>query len=288
MKSTEIDSAMRTLLRHLFVNMPWSYIGQFMDLVVENRMNVEVGFSAADLESCSPADLCATVARIRQAGGRISFHGPFWDLISGSVDPEIRRVARARFDSLFQLVERVLPERIVLHTGFDPRHHRGRRREWIENSLSTFEPFVRRAELLKCTLVIENVFEEDPQLHRELLERMNSAFVGFCLDLGHQHSFSQTPLDKWLQAVWPYLKEVHLHDNDSASDDHLPVGAGTIDFDLLFDFLIDKKITPLLTVEPHTVEHLFETLAGLAGLASFDRFLGACRENDSGVANGFS
>lgn len=279
MKSREIDSGMWRVLRQVFVNLPWSYMGRFIDLFLENGMNVEVGFTAADLESCSPGDVRAVVARIRGKGGRISFHGPFWDLNPGSVDPGIREITRLRLESLFQLVETVVPEQVVLHTGFDPRHHRAHRREWIENALSTLEPFARRAERLNSTLVLENVFEEGPELHLELLERINSARLGFCLDLGHQHSFSETAMDRWLQATWPYLKEVHLHDNDSSCDAHLPVGAGTIDFDKLFGFLIEKRISPMLTVEPHTVEHLYETVAGLARLSSFDDFLGACREN---------
>ncbi|MGC9196656.1 MAG: sugar phosphate isomerase/epimerase family protein [Syntrophobacteraceae bacterium] len=273
MKCLDIDLAMRKVLRHVFVNMPWSYRGLFIDLVVENRMNVELGFAAADLESCSPGEVCEAVSRIRQRGGKITFHGPFWDLNIGSVDPAIREVARSRFESLFCLIQAVLPERVVLHTGFDPRHHRSQRGEWVENALLTLEPFVRRAELLDSTLVFENVFEEDPALHLELLERIKSRQVGFCLDVGHQHAFSKTALDIWLQAVWPYLKEVHLHDNDSSLDAHLPVGSGTIDFDLLFGFLLERGICPLLTIEPHTVEHLYETLAGLARLASFDAFL---------------
>lgn len=279
MKSSEMDSAMRTVLRQVFVNLPWTYMEQFMDLVVENRMNIELGFTAADLESCSPGDVCAAVGQIRETGAGISFHGPFWDLNPGSVDPGIREVSRSRLDSLFLLVERVAPEQVVLHTGFDPRHHHGHRREWLENSLSTLGPFARRAESLGCTLVLENVFEQDPELHLELLAGIKSPVMGFCLDLGHQHAFSETTLDKWLDATWPYLKEVHLHDNDSSFDSHLPVGNGTVDFDRLFGFLIEKKISPLLTVEPHTVEHLYETLAGLARTASFDDFLGACRQS---------
>ncbi|MDR3569155.1 MAG: sugar phosphate isomerase/epimerase [Syntrophobacteraceae bacterium] len=285
MKSREIDSAMRTVLGQVFVNMPWSSIGQYFELVVENRMNVELGFSASDLESCSPGDVCDAVSKIRETGGRVSFHGPFWDMISGSIDPLIRKVCAQRFDSFFQLVERVLPERVVLHTGFDPRHHLGHLGQFIDNCFSTFDPFVRRAELLKCPLAIENVFEEGPQLHVELLERLNSSCLGFCLDCGHQHSFSRTPLEEWLQATWAYLKEVHLHDNDGSSDAHLPVGAGTVDFDYLFGFFVQKRIAPLLTVEPHTVDHLYDTLAGLAGLASFDHFLGACRKDSSSGKN---
>ena len=121
-------------------------------------------------------------------------------------------------------------------------------------------------------LVLENVWEEDPELHLELLEKMKSCWFGFCLDTGHQHSFSTTTMDKWLQTVWPYLKEVHLHDNDGSYDDHLPVGAGTIDFTRLFNFLSEKGISPVLTIEPHTIEHLYETLTGLAAMVSFKNF----------------
>jgi sugar phosphate isomerase/epimerase len=273
MKSRGIDLEMRNVLRHVFVNMPWNHRGNFMELVLENHLNIELGFSAADLESCSPGEVHDMVGRVRDRGGKITFHGPFWDLNLGSVDSAIREVVRSRFDRLFQLVETVLPERVVLHTGFDPRHHRGQRVEWMENALATLAPFVRRAEAVGVTLALENVFEDDPQLHVELLERIKSTRLGFCLDMGHQHSFSRTPLDQWLEATWPHLKEVHLHDNDSSFDAHLPVGAGTIDFDLLFGFLIARRVSPLLTVEPHKEEHLYETLSGLARLASFDHFL---------------
>jgi sugar phosphate isomerase/epimerase len=119
---------------------------------------------------------------------------------------------------------------------------------------------------------------------------MKSPWFGFCLDVGHQHSFSRATLDKWLHATWPYLKEVHLHDNDGSFDDHFPVGSGTIDFDYLFRFMGEKNISPILTMEPHTIEHLYETLAGLAAKASFNEFV-AVRRTDrrpEGEANGNS
>ncbi len=271
-KGNEISSAMHAVLGHVFVNLPWNDMGRYIDLVLENKINIEIGFGADCLERGQTGIVCDTVSRMRGGKCRFTVHGPFWDLCSGSIDPGIREVTRSRFSSLFDLAEEIRPEQIVCHTGFDPRHHRGHRRTWIENSLSILEPFVRRAEILKIPLVIENVWEQDPGLHLELLERMKSQWFGFCLDTGHQHSFSATTMDKWLQAVWPYLKEVHLHDNDGSYDDHLPVGSGTIDFNYLFNFLSNKAVSPILTVEPHTVEHMYQTLAGLAAMASFNDF----------------
>jgi len=268
---------MRAVLGHVFINMPWNYLDRYMDLVVENGINVEIGFGAEELEGVSTGTVGAVVGRMRDKGCRITVHGPFWDLCFGSVDHRIREVAVSRYGSLLDLMEEIRPERIVCHTGFDPRHHRGHRRTWIDNGLSTLTPLVRRAETLRTPLVLENVWEEDPSLHLELLERMKSPWLGFCLDTGHQHSFSKTTLDKWLEVMWRHLKELHIHDNDGAFDSHLPVGSGTIDFDYLFNFLREKGVSPVLTLEPHTAEHMIETVAGLAAMASFNEYVNSRR-----------
>lgn len=277
LRGHEISPAMRAVLRHVFVNMPWNYLNKYIDLVIENGMNLKIGFGADELERVSAGTVSAVVERLRGKGCRITVHGPFWDLCSGSIDHRIREVTQSRYGGLLDLVEEIRPERIVCHTGFDPRHHRGHRRAWIDNSLSTWAPLVQRAETLRTQVVLENVWEEDPLLHLELFAEIKSPWLGFCLDTGHQHSFSKTTLNKWLDALWPHLKEVHIHDNDGAWDSHLPVGAGTIDFDYLFNFLAKKGISPVLTVEPHTVEHMTGTLAGLAAMASFHDYVGAGR-----------
>jgi sugar phosphate isomerase/epimerase len=269
---SRIGPAMRQVLEQVFINMPWRFMGQYIDLILENTINIEIGFGADDLESYSANAVCDVVGRIREKGSRITVHGPFWDLCSGSIDAEIRKVTLSRLSSLFDLVETIRPEQVVCHTGFDPRHHGGHRREWADNSFSMWESLVRRAEILRVPLVLENVWEQDPELHLELLEKMKSPWFGFCLDVGHQHTFSHTTLDGWLKSTWPYLKEIHLHDNDGSSDAHFPVRSGTIDFDYLFRFLSERKILPVLTMEPHTIEHLYETLAGLSSTDSFNEF----------------
>ncbi|MHC1726324.1 MAG: sugar phosphate isomerase/epimerase family protein [Syntrophobacteraceae bacterium] len=246
---------------------------QYLDLILENSLNVEIGFGAEDLEEDSAADLLGIIPMLRERGCFITAHGPFWDLCPGSVDPGVREVSRLRLHKLFDLMEKVSPSQIVCHTGFDPRHHRGHRRIWIQNSLIIWEPLVRRAEALNAPLILENVWEEDPEVHLDLLRRINSPWFGFCLDIGHQHAFSRTALGEWLDATAPWLKEIHLHDNDGSFDDHLPVGMGNIDFDFLFSFLGAENICPILTLEPHTEEHLYRSLSGLAEMASFRDYL---------------
>lgn len=259
----QFDEQMLKLLRCVHVNTPWRYLLEHMEIVLENRINVEVGFDAEGLDSAPRAELKCVAARLSDRGCRATLHGPFWDLSPGSLDPLVRRVTRHRLDQLFEMVRVFSPVQIVCHTGFDPRHHDGYRNVWMDHSCETWESVVKKSEDLKVPLLIENVWEDDPGIHMELFSRLDSPYFGFCLDVGHQHSFSKSSLTVWLEALWDRLVELHLHDNDGTRDTHFPIGQGTIDFTGLFNFLEGVNRDPLVTLEPHSEEHLAETLSGL-------------------------
>ncbi|MGV8074455.1 MAG: sugar phosphate isomerase/epimerase family protein [Syntrophobacteraceae bacterium] len=251
------------LLRRVHVNMPWTYLPEYLELVLELGMNVEIGFAAEALDAATHSDLASTSALLHRAGCGLSLHGPFWDLNPGSIDPLVRQATRFRLQQFFECAEILQPARVVCHTGYDPRHHQGHKQQSLENSLEFWEPLVKKAESYKIPLQIENVWESDPEYHKELLGKINSPYFRFCLDVGHQHAFSETPLALWLEELTEFLGEIHLHDNDGARDSHLPVGEGNIDFTLLFEVLEAKKSSPLLTLEPHRPEDLPKTLQGL-------------------------
>ncbi len=59
--------------------------------------------------------------------------------------------------------------------------------------------------------------------------------------------------------IKPYIKELHLHDNSREGDDHLAIGDGSFDFELLFDEL--KGIDCAYTIEAHTVESVKKSLS---------------------------
>lgn len=270
---TAISPEARAVLAHVYINMPWNYLDRFRGLVLDNGINIEIGFAAEILDKTPVAEIAGVVETFRSKGCRITVHGPFWDLCTGSIDPEIRKVSRSRLGQLFEVIERILPDRVVCHTGFDPRHHRSHREAWIQNSLAGWEPLVKAAERLQVPLLVENVWEEDPGLHVKLFETIDSPWFGFCLDTGHQNAFSKTPLNAWLDATARFLKEIHLHDNDGSFDFHLPIGDGNIDFDFLFAFLRQREVHPVLTLEPHKEEHLYRSLQRLAQMDSFRAML---------------
>lgn len=243
--------------------MPWKFLPDHLEAVLALGLNLEIGVGGEDLDRVPRSEFRAMADRLHKSGCRLTLHAPFWDLSPGSIDPLIRQVSIFRMHQFFDLFTIFQPTQVVCHTGYDPGHHGTYREQWIERSLSVWEPLVERAERLKIPVLLENVWEHDPQLHRELMERVNSQFFGFCLDVGHQHSFSKSPLSVWLEALWMFLREIHMHDNDGSQDSHLPMGWGTIDFPLLFDFLEYREIAPLLTLEPHPSALFVDSVLGL-------------------------
>lgn len=257
------DGPARRVLGQVHVNMPWKRIGQYLDLIVALGMNVEIGFGGEEMDFADPSELQRVSEALKAHGCAVSLHGPFWGIEPGCLDPLVREVAARRIGQFLDLALVFQPVRLVCHTGFDPRHHVDYRDFWLDKSHGFWTPMVERAREMGVPLLIENVWEKDPSFHVALLDRIDSPHFGFCLDVGHQHSFSETPLPIWIDALSNRLMEIHLHDNDGSHDHHWPVGAGTIDFRGLFGLLSTHGIVPLLTVEPHTEADLIQTLAGL-------------------------
>jgi sugar phosphate isomerase/epimerase len=264
MERFQFSAEDRKVLKMVQVNMPWRHLPRYLELILSNRINPEIGFGGEELDHATRSECRAVAEKLRRHGCRLTLHGPFWDLCTGSVDPLIRQVARFRLQQFFDLMSILNPVQVVCHTGYDFRHHGFDRKGWLERSLSIWEPLVEQAERMQIPLLIENVWEDGPELHLELLKRASSPYFGFCLDVGHQHSFSRTPLSVWLESLVDFLGEIHLHDNDGRRDAHLPVGKGNIDFEFLFRFLRSRGKSPVLTLEPHNEADFQETLSGLA------------------------
>jgi len=113
-----------------------------------------------------------------------------------------------------------------------------------------------------------------------LLEALPPGRVGFCFDTGHFNAFAQAPLDAWMDALGHRLFEVHLHDNQGALDEHLPVGDGNFPFNRLFDLLKERSLRPILTVEAHSERNLAKTLSNIKALGLLDGFADPCATGD--------
>ena len=92
-----------------------------------------------------------------------------------------------------------------------------------------------RAESLGIHLCLENMFPRyrsftEPEAFADIFERLPG--LGLTLDTGHANigSNGNRRLLAFVKALGSRIGHVHLSDNFATSDDHLPLGQGTINF----------------------------------------------------------
>ena len=244
----------------IHINVPYSMLLQRIDFVLQNRIYPEIYFSAEDLDAYHEKDVKHLAETLQGNALETTLHGPFMDLSPGGVDRKIKEVTSDRFLKTIELANFFKPKMIVLHPGYEKWKFDGNVKLWLESSLQTWRPLVKKAEGLGLALAIENVFEETPDSLATLLNEIDSPHFRFCFDTGHHHLFSKTPLPIWFEVLGRYLREVHLHDNHREMDEHLPVGEGGFDFDRFFNLLLQFGLNPIYTIEPHEEAHLWRGL----------------------------
>jgi sugar phosphate isomerase/epimerase len=245
------------------IHIPYDRLSLHLEFIRRHRLNLEIFFSAETLDTLSKNDL-ESLLRDLDYGPSLSIHGPFMDLSPGAVDNKIREVTRRRFDQVFDVAVSLKPKSIVFHSGYEKWKYALKVDVWLSKSLEFWQPLAARAEDLGTTIAIENIFEDQPDNLAALASGMASPFFGLCFDTGHCNLFTAVPLRVWLDKLSHYLVELHLHDNDSSADQHLPIGEGTFDFNNLFDTLHDKNL--IYTVESHSPEKVLRSIKNLENL----------------------
>jgi sugar phosphate isomerase/epimerase len=233
----------------LHVHVPCSLLEQNLDLLVKQRLQPEIAFKWEDLEN-PPARLLDCCARLRKEGLGVVLHGPFMDLNPGALDPLVREATRLRFCQTLDLATRCGARLVVFHPGFDRWRYGGRTDLWLEASLSFWPSLIEQAAARGVLLALENIFDQYPEPLATLMDQLDSPWLGHCFDVGHWNIFAKVTLREWIDAVGRRLVHLHLHDNDGASDAHLPAGEGNIDFDSLFRLLdtLPQQLTATLEI----------------------------------------
>jgi sugar phosphate isomerase/epimerase len=239
-------SFMNEIIRRFQVNIPFTtlyetHLPRFLQLGI----NPEIGFDAAALDQFTKADYEDTAKKFFSKNLTITLHAPFMDLNPGSPDSSIRDVVRHRFHQFSDLIPIFHPKNVVCHTGWDDRGYRGLKEEWIQYSLDLWSWLAERTRKQGSLLVLENVYENDPDDFLDLFQRLKDLGFGFCLDTGHQADFGRVPLSNWLDSFGSHIRQVHLHDNHGDPDEHLALGRGNIDFLALFKWIKNKTANPL-------------------------------------------
>ena len=167
-------------------------------------------------------DIIASYGRYRGSFMQDTMHGAFLDVTIHSSDPLIREASMLRVRQSMEIAARMKLRGVVFHTG----------------RLADF--FTELAgQYPNQQIYMENMFDEAPDIIAGLAEQMRDVEnFGICLDYAHA-MLSGRSGQEWIETLAPYIRHIHINDNDLVNDLHLPVGDGCLDF-REFDRLIRR------------------------------------------------
>ncbi len=246
--------------RSIHAHVPYPRLSEYLGYLITHDINPEVYFPAEALDRVVWEKLSAQADSLHAAGLKTTIHAAFMDLNPGALDASIRDATRKRFLQVFQAAELLKPRVIVFHPGYDELRYGSNRLDWLKNSIDFWQEFIPTARQLGCVIGIENIFEKEPSTIKMLVEAIDAPCLRHCFDVGHWNMFTTVQMEEWFSELGPFIAEAHIHDNHGRADEHLPLGEGKIDFDLLFGLLDLYAPDAVCTIEAHTIERLERAL----------------------------
>jgi len=261
---TNSETDMRDILKKIQVHVPFSLLKEkLLPMVIREGINPEIAFNHLDLDRFRRTDFRETADRLAGEGLSVTFHAPFLDLRPGAIDPMIRRVTVERLRRVFELLPLFRPRSIVCHPSFDEKYYISNEAQWLAGSLETWNDLIGAVRGTETVIALENVYERCPQQLRPLFDAVDSPHVRFCFDTGHANTFGSAPYTEWMETLGDRLGQIHLHDNDGTTDQHLPVGEGNFPFRDFLALIRDRQLKPILTVEAHSERGLRRMLENI-------------------------
>ncbi len=234
----------------LVVNAPYRLVRERIGLIRKLNVGVEIYFNNDMIDEVTDGDVKETAKILRSEGIECSVHAPFMDLSPGGVDKSVRKITRDKLKKTATMANLLGAAGMVCHPGYNKWFFGENVDLWVRGSIETFSEVLAEAGD-KLAVMLENIFEEEPDTIYELLRHFDGRNLYSCFDSGHFNLFSKVTLDKWFSVLGKHIREMHLHDNYGARDDHMPLGLGTFPFRDLKAFLQAHRESLILTAEVH-------------------------------------
>lgn len=255
----------------LYAHTPWQRRHEFLPFLIQHKLNPELYLSAQILEQITPLQVQELRTTLHDHGLQCTLHAPFAGMDPGSTESATREATRRGLQQTLRLAMQLQPRVVVFHSGCTGQRSQAELDRWIAASISFWNEQIPLLVQTDTVIALENIFEQGPTALRQIIEGVRNRRVRHCFDIGHFNLKGTVSLKEWFQELGRYCVECHLHDNHGSSDDHLPLGEGTIDFTWLTGLLRQHAPAAILTLEAHTPERLQRTYAALQPLLGIKR-----------------
>ncbi|MBR2949362.1 MAG: sugar phosphate isomerase/epimerase [Lachnospiraceae bacterium] len=158
-------------------------------------------------------------------------HGPFNELFPCAIDRKVRALAAERYRQAIALAKEYGAKKVIFHSGYYERLYYP---VWfIEQSILFWKDYFKEDPGVE--IVLENVFEEEPQMLADIVSSVNHPNFRICLDIGHVNAYSKIPVSEWIDCCAPWISHFHVHNNDTSRDSHSALDCGTIPMKAFFE-----------------------------------------------------
>ncbi len=177
-----------------------------------------------------------------------TLHGAFLDVTIHSQDKEIREVSKKRVIQSMTIADRLGIRGVVFHANLIAGYYdRNYLNGWLEASVEFYKEVL--AKFPKLHIYIENMFEGRPVEFKHLAEAMKEeSRFGLCLDYAHASVFGKEP-ENWVKELAPYIKHMHINDNDLENDRHWQIGTGQLDWRKFLKEMTENQIQASALIE---------------------------------------
>jgi len=144
-------------------------------------------------------------------------------------------------------------EKLVLHPGYITGMGKFVIDKAKRYGLESIEAILKKANSLGMTLCIENMFPQanfltQPHEFQEVFEIFPE--IRLALDIGHANlGGDRNRAIEFIQRYGYRIGHIHANDNFGKEDNHLPIGAGIIDFERIVKALKQTSYDETMTIE---------------------------------------
>ena len=174
-------------------------------------------------------------------------HGVFFDIVFDSNDSKIKEVSYLRARQSLRIASMLGCKGVIFHTNYITwMKDENYKKRWVEKNKEAYLTFLN--EFKDLEIYVENMFDLDPYLLRDLVKEINHERIGVCLDIAHAN-LSNTKIEEWFNVLGKYIKHIHINDNLGDIDSHMELGKGNIDYKKAFDLIHKLENKPTILIE---------------------------------------
>lgn len=248
-------------MTHVLIVSKAEKIEEYIQIAKEYHVSFEINdfFDAKILDDEQELDRVIVLYKEFGLPENSTMHGAFLDLAINSSDKKIREISEFRMEQSMKIASELGVKAVIFHTNYNPDiPGESYKQNLIENSVRYLSKLLE--EYPNMEIYLENMFDKTPDLLEEISKQLQGyPNYGVCLDWAHVNVYGGLH-DEWGKSLYPYVKHIHINDNDYTSDIHLPLGIGKIDWNEFIEYYYKYFKDASVLIETNDPKHQRQSL----------------------------